>query len=46
LQRNRISKWLGDFKASGMTKNQMEGYCAEGLITDIRDARMKEKSRK
>jgi hypothetical protein len=31
---------------SGKTKNQMGGCCAEGRITDVRDARMEEKSRK
>jgi hypothetical protein len=30
----------------GKTKNQMGGCCAEGRITDIRDARMEEKSGK
>jgi hypothetical protein len=32
--------------ASGKTKNQMGGCCAERRITDIRDARMEEKSGK
>jgi hypothetical protein len=33
-------------KTSGKTKNQMGGCCAQGCITDIRDARMEEKSGK
>jgi hypothetical protein len=33
-------------KITGKTKNQKGGCCAEGRITDIRDARMEEKSGK
>jgi hypothetical protein len=33
-------------KTSGKTKNQMGECCADGRITDIRDARMEEKSGK